>query len=285
MSISNLAIIEKFQEALRDDWGYIWGTSGEEWTEAKQRSLEKTTDSDRAQGRLYGSRWIGHRVADCSGLFTWAFRQLGGTMYHGSDTMYKKWCVSHGELKKGKRTDGKTLLPGTAVFVWNGAKYSHVGLYVGSGLVIEAATTKQGVITSKVTASKWTHWGELTGVQFDTVADTPVTVEKEPGRPTLRRGNKGEAVKELQTLLSGLGYNLGPCGVDGDFGRATEAAVKAMQKDAGIKVDGIVGPQSWAALLEDTPAHYTVTLSGLTAKQVDEIKNKYSHAVIVKEDA
>lgn len=285
MAISNLALIEKFQQALKEDWGYIWGTSGEEWTEAKQKALERTTDSDRAQGRLYGSRWIGHRVADCSGLFTWAFRQLGSTMYHGSDTMYKKWCVNHGELKKGKRTDGKPLLPGTAVFVWNGAKYSHVGLYVGNGLVIEAASTKQGVITSKVTASKWAYWGELTGVQFDTVADTPVTVEKEPGRPTLRRGNKGDAVKELQTLLSELGYNLGPCGIDGDFGRATEAAVKAMQKDAGIKVDGIVGPLSWAALTEDSSTRYTVTLSGLTAKQVDEIKNKYSHAVIMKEDA
>ncbi len=88
ISVQNL--IEKFRQALSEKWGYIWGTAGENWTAAKQKELEKTTDADRAQGRAYGSKWIGHRVADCSGLFSWAFRQLGGYMYHGSDTMYRK---------------------------------------------------------------------------------------------------------------------------------------------------------------------------------------------------
>ena len=134
--ISTQALIDLFRQALEEKWGYIWGTSGEKWTETKQRELEKTTDSDRAQGRKYGSKWIGHTVADCSGLFSWAFRKLGGTMYHGSDTMYRKWCTDKGELKKGKRTDGRTLKPGTAVFVWNGSRYSHVGLYVGENTVI-----------------------------------------------------------------------------------------------------------------------------------------------------
>ena len=44
-------LIAKFKQALSEKWGYIWGTSGEKWTEAKQAALEKTTDSDRAQGR------------------------------------------------------------------------------------------------------------------------------------------------------------------------------------------------------------------------------------------
>ena len=160
------ALIAKFQQALEEKWGYIWGTAGEKWTAEKQKELEKTTDANRAQGRQYGSKWIGHRVADCSGLFSWAFKQLGGTIYHGSDTMYRKFCVNKGELNKGKRTDRGTLKPGTAVFVWNGSSYSHVGLYAGNGIVIEAMSTLKGVTTTKVTAGKWTHWGELAGIDY-----------------------------------------------------------------------------------------------------------------------
>ena len=69
--ISTEALIAKFEQALHEQWGYIWGTAGEPWTAAKQKELERTTDADRAQGRQYGSKWIGHMVADCSGLFSW----------------------------------------------------------------------------------------------------------------------------------------------------------------------------------------------------------------------
>jgi len=209
MSIKAADLVEKFRYALNNKWGYIWGTAGDKWTQAKQDAIEKTTDSNRAQARKYGSKWIGHYVADCSGLFHWAFAKLGGYMYHGSDTMYKKYCAQHGELKNGKRTDGKTLKTGTAVFVWNGTKYSHVGLFIGSGKVIEAANTQQGVITSSVTASKWTHWGELKDVDFDgkpepgpakgyaLVTGTRVALRQEPStRATIiTRIDTGETVK------------------------------------------------------------------------------------------
>ena len=160
--ISTQAFIEKFQYALDDKWGYIYGTAGETWTAAKQKAAARETTVK------YGKKWIGHKVADCSGLFSWAFKELGGYMYHGSDTMFRKYTTASGKLSKGKRTDGKELLPGTAVFVWKekDQKYGHVGLYIGNGLVIEAASTQSGVIKTKVTASKWTHWGELKGVKY-----------------------------------------------------------------------------------------------------------------------
>ena len=166
--ISTQALIDKFQQALDDDWGYIWGTAGELWTAAKQKELERTTDTSRAYSRKYGKKWIGHWVADCSGLFYWAFKQLGGYMYHGSDTMFRKYTTYSGELKKGKRTDGRELKPGTAVFTYNATKkkYGHVGLYIGNGIVIEAEGTIKGVITSNVNG-KWTHWGELKGVDYN----------------------------------------------------------------------------------------------------------------------
>ena len=206
--ITTQALIDKFRQAIDDHWGYIWGTAGEKWTAAKQAELEKTTDKDREQGRKYGSKWIGHMVADCSGLFSWAFKQLGGYMYHGSNTMYLKYCTNKGELKKGKRTDGATLKPGTAVFTWNGSTYSHVGLFIGGDTVIEAATTIQGVIKSKVTDTKWTNWGELKGVDYEggdepvpkgyaVVTGKKVALREDPSlRATvILRVNTGETVK------------------------------------------------------------------------------------------
>ena len=284
--ISTQALIEKFRQALSEKWGYIWGTAGESWTAAKQKELEKTTDADRAQGRQYGSKWIGHKVADCSGLFSWAFKQLGGYMYHGSDTMFRKYYTAKGELKKGKRTDGATLKPGTAVFVWNGKKYSHVGLYVGDGIVIEAMGTINGVTTTKVTAGKWTYWGELVGVFYEN-AESAVSENSEPmqpaGKATVRKGSKGDAVRELQTMLLKLGYDLGPCGIDGDFGKATEAAVRSFQSDHRLTVDGVVGKNTWAELeksvnqiaVKPVEAFYRVIISGLDLTQARALVNNY----------
>ena len=65
--------------------------------------------------------------------------------------------------------------------------------------------------------------------------------------PLIKRGSKCEAVKKLQQILNAKGYKLS---VDGDFGPATEAAVKAYQKANHLEVDGEVGPMTWAALIE-----------------------------------
>ncbi|MGI9023026.1 MAG: M64 family metallopeptidase [Acidimicrobiales bacterium] len=67
------------------------------------------------------------------------------------------------------------------------------------------------------------------------------------GQPTLRRGATGQAVRNLQGLLLAHGHD--PRGIDGIFGPGTEAAVRAFQRQAAIAVDGVVGPQTWGALL------------------------------------
>lgn len=210
-------------------------------------------------------------------------------MYHGSDTMYRKWCAYKGELKNGKRTDGATLKPGTAVFCWNGTKYSHVGLYIGNGYVIEAASTVQGVIKTKVTASKWKYWGELKGVDYEKASDQggqpPEADEKDDALPTIRRGDKGPYVTKAQTALKQRGYSLGSAGIDGDFGKATEAAVKQFQRDWGLDADGVIGPKTWK-MLESTPAKqttYTVTIKGLSRDKAQALCKQYAGSSMKEE--
>ncbi len=53
-------------------------------------------------------------------------------------------------------------------------------------------------------------------------------------------------VVEAQCLLEHRGYPVGA--VDGAYGQATEKAVKRLQENSGLVVDGIVGPHTWQAL-------------------------------------
>ena len=154
-------LIIKFKYAYDNKWGYIMNTAGILWTQEKQNTTTNT------YAKQYGQQWVGHYVADCSGLFSWAFSKLGGYMYHGSNTMWNSYCTSKGKLSNGKRTDVKELKPGTAVFVLKGTTdRSHVGLYIGNGEVIEASSTQSGVIKTKITNTKWKEWGELKGIDY-----------------------------------------------------------------------------------------------------------------------
>ncbi len=77
-------------------------------------------------------------------------------------------------------------------------------------------------------------------------------VGNQPATPvTVRRGDSGAEVKQLQQLLISKGYE--PGAVDGIFGPKTESAVKAFQTAAGLAVDGIAGPKTWAALQASNP--------------------------------
>ncbi|ODN71193.1 peptidoglycan-binding protein [Methylobrevis pamukkalensis] len=71
-------------------------------------------------------------------------------------------------------------------------------------------------------------------------------VPADGSRPVLRRGSKEEeAVAELQARLRWAGFRIA---VDGDFGPATDLAVRTFQRGQRLTVDGIVGPQTWTAL-------------------------------------
>ncbi len=92
-------------------------------------------------------------------------------------------------------------------------------------------------------------------------APTPAPEPEEPEEPEkegnkvnitltlLGRGAQGAEVRNLQRLLIARGYSVGGFGADGIFGGATESDVRAFQRLVGLAADGLVGKDTWTALL------------------------------------
>lgn len=65
----------------------------------------------------------------------------------------------------------------------------------------------------------------------------------------LSKGMDGNDVKTLQAALIANGFSCGTAGADGDFGRATDAALRKFQNKYGLVADGIAGNATWSKLL------------------------------------
>lgn len=72
-----------------------------------------------------------------------------------------------------------------------------------------------------------------------------MTVASAVGDQLYKQGSMGEAVQQIQDGLKALGYTLNASGY---FGPATDVAVEAFQKRAGLTVDGVVGSTTAKAI-------------------------------------
>lgn len=73
-----------------------------------------------------------------------------------------------------------------------------------------------------------------------------------PGFKTIKFEDVGQQVIQIQTRLKDLGYFKDS--IDGKFGYRTYQAVRAFQQASGLKVDGVVGAQTYAALMGGSAA-------------------------------
>ena len=150
---------------LDEKWGYIWGTAGEMWTAEKQKNLENHYDADdpnRGMSVRYGKKWIGHRVADCSGVLVFIYKQFGLSIPHGSSSMVRqKYIVDC----------GPTPHPGWAALVDptpDTPDNKHIGVVGPDGkTVYESKGTQAGFTTSSVTDKKWKKFGRLAAVDYN----------------------------------------------------------------------------------------------------------------------
>lgn len=215
-----------------------------------------------------GCKYDGRIAHDCAQLTRYAAKSAGLTLPSGATSQWNKadW-ISQGEID--------TLPADRVAFVYrkSGDKMQHTGVYLGDGTVVDARghdMDKGGVVHGPVGSYKWTHWAILKGMD-GVVAEPDTSTATERG--TVRRGDRGEAVKDLQRILKDMGYNLE---VDGIFGPLTKSVVESYQGKMGLTRDGIVGPKTWAALeSKETDNLYTVTIKGLTAAVAEAIIKAY----------
>ena len=192
---------------LKPQAGYIWGTGGVLWTEQRQKNLITKYNSDPERysdlklGALIGKKWIGHMVWDCSGLTSERAKKLGLSFHHGSNSSYLYDCAH-----KGKKTKGMKLPVGAWVYTGTASKKPHIGIVVDEENVLEAQGTKTGVVMSKISHTKWTYWGLGKGMEFDFVPSKEnVSEPAQMYHPTIRRGAKGDFVKERAARWGGSG--------------------------------------------------------------------------------
>lgn len=157
---------------------------------------------------------------------------------------------------------------GDQVFFYASGDINHTGIVVrvdgGSVHTVEGNSSDMvaervySVSDSKIAGYGRPDWSVVEGKDIDAPTND-VTVIDAVGKtdepryyelclPYLRRGDTGPSVIAVQYQLAGQGYYIGPDGADGDFGGNTEQAVKAFQQAVGVSVDGIVGPDTGAAL-------------------------------------
>ena len=213
-------------------------------------------------GKKQGFAW-------CDVFFDWLLVTCFGaeeakTMIGQPDKSYGAGCGYSAKYYKAEgRFFTKKPKPGDQIFFWDSAKtrVAHTGLVymVDSTKVytIEGNTSgASGVVANGGGVCKKSYklsYGRIYGYgrpAYDEVI--PVEVKKEEcdvNVRVLKKGSKGADVKSLQILLIGYGYSCGKAGVDGDFGSATDTALKSYQNYNNLEVDGVCGPKTWAKLL------------------------------------
>lgn len=150
----------------------------------------------------------------------------------------------------------------------------HVAISLGDGATIEAKDRRTGVaIVPGARTRVWDLGVQLPGVQYAGAA---------PARPPNYRPDRnvwrletpyrqGPACLTIQRALEAAG--VAPGGFDGVYGPLTEAAVAAFQAANGLVVDGVVGPETAAALglawpITATRADATATRAALKVRRV-----------------
>lgn len=253
--LNNRELAAYAEAAYNAGYAYWYGTHDHACTEDLLQRKRRQYASHYTDSRMSGYRRdiaALRRCADCVGLikaFFWTGGVLGGAQKYKSNNCPD--TSANGMIALCPETGGISSMPDVpGLVVW---KNGHIGVYVGGGYVVEMRGFAYDCQRRKTSAGGWTRWGKLPGDMLDYIdGDGNITSGGAEtgalGARTLRKGMTGADVKQLQEALIRLGYDCGKWGADGDFGNATEEAVRDFQRASGLTVDGIFGPKSLAAL-------------------------------------
>lgn len=255
---TNTDFVKYLKEASKKNIRYWFGCVGYKCTDTLYEKKKKQYPTHYTSNRIsqYKKDIAEKRICtDCIGLlksYMWTknpFEFLDSDRtnitvqnIYKANNMPDASANSYFTLAKKEGMDWGTIdtipeIPGIAV-TYSG----HIGYYIGNGEVVEARGFNYGVVTTKLKNRPWKNWYKIPCLKYGKVSITL-------GSRTLKKGMKGDDVKELQQKLIQLGYNLGKYGADGDFGEKTDAAVRTFQQDNNLTIDGIVGKKTITKLI------------------------------------
>lgn len=193
------------------------------------------------------------RAFDCSELVEWSLCRIGLGFVDGAANQLA--------VCKARRTTisvAKALATPGALLFRIARAGNHVAISLGNGSTMEAKGRAYGTGVFKATGRTWTHGALIPGLQYTnvSVARPPAgidwaalakMVEMCKAGSVLQLGSPNSTcVKFAQQAInriSGRGLT-----VDGDFGPATDKAVRDLQRWLHLTVDGVIGPQTWRIL-------------------------------------
>lgn len=223
-----------------------------------QIGTKEGKNNDNKYGKAYG--W--NNVAWCVIFVWWCFLQAGapGLFYGGkktaSCTAVYNWAKSAGLL-----VSVKDIRPGDLLlFKFSSNPPDHIGIAESAGS--SRITSIEGNTSSGNSGSQsngdgvYRRYRTVSQIYAvirpkydpDTTGTTPAKEEScSVNVLMLKKGSKGNTVRSAQALLRYRhGYKID---VDGDFGSATDAAVRAFQRAKGLAVDGVIGSNTWSKLI------------------------------------
>lgn len=243
--------INYLERQVRNHSIYVWCGQGEADPIVCEPWIRKMETSERNANRAVAF-WkkqcdLGYknvlRAFDCSGLGMAFIEKWTATPDLTAYGMYTTLCepIKRSQLKKGdwvfKKTSDKPLT------------ITHVGYVVDEDLnVIECKGRDDGVVKRGLKEGPWNLYGRPKMFKKE--------IEGEPSQwvvtRVLKKGCKGDDVKELQRRLITLGFPCGITGTDGSFGALTEQAVISYQKaewpNSPSEWDGIAGRKTLTKL-------------------------------------
>jgi hypothetical protein len=272
-------------------WAYVFGARGQYCTPSNRRARYNGTqpgkDKDNIKAKCknfdgsascFECKWFPGgqltRFFDCRGFTYWVLKAVFGWELKGVGAT-SQWNTESNWKAKGTidTMPADTLV---CLFVNRGKTMEHTGFGFNNETVEDGG---KDVWHETTRNKKWTHWAIPACIEGD-VPPTPVPETK----PTLRRGSKGAYVTLAQTELIQKNYDCGAFGADGQFGAATEKAVRQLQKDYGLTVDGVIGQKTWAALESVEPmTKFTVTIPHLSKSQAEALTQQYPDATKTEE--
>lgn len=289
------------------EWAYVFGAYGEYCDPSNRRSRARDdhptiksrcknfNGRDTIPSGCMGCKWfLGSassdeskhegrtRFFDCRGFVYYVLHKMFGFWSKCPAGATSMWNTASNWESKGLIKDG--VPNDTLVCLFYQSKSDPRKMeHIGFGYKGETIECSNGVEYHSTYNKKWTHWAVpkcVVGSGETIPMSTPVPAPADDiptGFPTLRQGAKGDIVKTMQKMLSDSGSTLT---IDGIFGSGTASAVRAFQKKYGLSIDGVVGPKTWAKLIEVSKTVidkglYTVTLVHVPSKEADELVKKY----------